>query len=98
MSLISCSTIIGSGEAARSLAKETGVFRYTAQQAWTAFGLRSHRREQFLFLKDPLLMKTMWRWILGWALWPLSWLDSLCADKVISLRATGGFWMLAEKE
>lgn len=37
------------------------------------------------------------RWILGWALFPLSWLDGICARRSVSYRATGGFWMLAER-
>jgi SAM-dependent methyltransferase len=37
------------------------------------------------------------RWMLGWLLWPLSWLDGLCARKAIAHRATGGFWLLAER-
>ncbi|MBX6324099.1 MAG: class I SAM-dependent methyltransferase [Rhodospirillaceae bacterium] len=37
------------------------------------------------------------RWFLGWFLLPLSGLDRLCARKSISHRATGGFWLLAEK-
>jgi SAM-dependent methyltransferase len=37
------------------------------------------------------------RWFWDWALLPLSALDTLCSRKAASHRATGGFWLLAEK-
>jgi SAM-dependent methyltransferase len=38
------------------------------------------------------------RWALGWLCYPLGWLDRLCMRKPISHRATGGFWILAQRE
>jgi SAM-dependent methyltransferase len=35
---------------------------------------------------------------LGWVFYPLGWLDRLCARKSIAHRATGGFWILAQRE
>ncbi len=35
--------------------------------------------------------------LLGWILYPLGMLDRWCANKEIGRRATGGFWMLAER-
>lgn len=37
------------------------------------------------------------RWFLNWLLMPLSGLDVLCARKSVAHRATGGFWLMAEK-
>jgi hypothetical protein len=37
------------------------------------------------------------RWFWDWVLLPLSALDTLCSSKPASHRATGGFWLLAEK-
>jgi SAM-dependent methyltransferase len=37
------------------------------------------------------------RWILEWLLLPLSLLDGVCSRRSVSHRATGGFWVLAEK-
>lgn len=37
------------------------------------------------------------RWMWNWLLYPLSWTDGMCARKAVAARATGGFWLLAER-
>jgi len=37
------------------------------------------------------------RWLLGWLLLPLSWLDRALVRKTPSHRVAGGFWLLWEK-